>query len=160
MLADRWPAVAPPPRARAFVQRPPEFKRTRDSIVAILQASADSGNAWRRQTTGMLKTATEQKDLLVSRGMSEQLVDDLAGGDFLVAEPASDEAQHLELASGERGARLRDRACRGRRDHALAHHQVGVDTPEDLPRADALFYASGQQPATQLQRQRFVRIEP
>jgi len=36
---------------RAIDQRRPEFKRTRDSIVVILQASADSNNAWRRQTT-------------------------------------------------------------------------------------------------------------
>src|SRR6266550_8694790 len=47
-------------------------------------------------------------------------------GDFLVAEPAGDEPQHLELARGERGARLRDHAWRSRRDNALAHHQVGV----------------------------------
>src|SRR5882762_1613792 len=57
-------------------------------------------------------------------------------GDFFVAEPAGDEPQHLELASGERAARLRDRAWRSRRDHALAHYQVGVlSSPDerDLP---------------------------
>src|SRR5260370_16380267 len=47
-------------------------------------------------------------------------------GDFFVAEPAGDEPQHLELASGERGTRLRDRAWRSRRDNALAHDQVSV----------------------------------
>src|SRR5438874_13001486 len=46
-------------------------------------------------------------------------------GDFLVAEPAGNEPQHIELASGERGA-LRGRARCSRRDNALAHHQVGV----------------------------------
>src|SRR5437899_2979515 len=57
-------------------------------------------------------------------------------GDFLVAEPAGDEPQHLELASGERGAGLRDRAWRSRRDDALAHYQVGVlgrPDERDLP---------------------------
>src|SRR5213592_325289 len=47
-------------------------------------------------------------------------------GDFFVAQAPGDEPQHLELASGERGAPLRDRARRSRRDNALAHHQVGV----------------------------------
>src|SRR5437879_13613464 len=47
-------------------------------------------------------------------------------GDFLVAQAPGYEPQHLELASGERGARLQGRAWRSRRDHALAHHQVGV----------------------------------
>ncbi|HEY5545319.1 MAG TPA: DUF5694 domain-containing protein [Gemmatimonadaceae bacterium] len=36
---------------RAIDQRRPEFKRTRDSIVAILQARTDSVNAWMRQAT-------------------------------------------------------------------------------------------------------------
>src|SRR3989449_1490803 len=57
-------------------------------------------------------------------------------GDFLVAQAPGDEPQHLELASGERAARLRDRTWRRRRDHALAHHQVGVlGSPDerDLP---------------------------
>src|SRR5437016_6491845 len=56
--------------------------------------------------------------------------------DFFVAEPAGDQPQHLELASGERGARLEGRGWRSRRDHALAHHQVGVlRSPDerDLP---------------------------
>jgi hypothetical protein len=35
----------------AFDRRRPEFKRTRDSINAILQAEAKSTNAWMRQTT-------------------------------------------------------------------------------------------------------------
>ena len=36
---------------RAIGQRRPEFRRTRDSTVAILQARADSTNIWMRQTT-------------------------------------------------------------------------------------------------------------
>ncbi len=36
---------------RAIDQRRPEFKRARNSIVAILQARGDSTNAWMRQTT-------------------------------------------------------------------------------------------------------------
>src|SRR6266516_646471 len=56
-------------------------------------------------------------------------------GDFFVAQAPGDAPQHLELARGER-APLRDRAWRSRRDHALAHHQVGVlGSPDerDLP---------------------------
>src|SRR3989442_6014807 len=56
-------------------------------------------------------------------------------GDLLVAQAPGDEPQHLELASGER-APLHDHARRSRRDHALAHHQVGVlRSPDerDLP---------------------------
>src|SRR5712692_3851676 len=52
-------------------------------------------------------------------------------GDSLVAQPAGDEPQHLELASGERGARLQGRAWRSRRDNALAHHHVGVVSSPD-----------------------------
>ena len=57
-------------------------------------------------------------------------------GDFFVAEPAGDEPQHLELASGKRGAPLRDRAWRSRPNHALANYHVGVlGNPDqrDLP---------------------------
>lgn len=36
---------------RAIDQRRPEFKRSRDSISAILQARADSTNTWMRKTT-------------------------------------------------------------------------------------------------------------
>jgi hypothetical protein len=36
---------------KAVEQRRPEFKRTRDSIVAILQATADSTNTWMRRTS-------------------------------------------------------------------------------------------------------------
>src|SRR5258706_3132849 len=57
-------------------------------------------------------------------------------GDFLVAQAPGDQPQHLELASGERSARLEGRAWRSRRDNALAHHQVGVlGSPDerDLP---------------------------
>src|SRR5438105_15785525 len=57
--------------------------------------------------------------------------DTQVSGDFFVAEPAGDEPQHIELASGERDARLRDRARRRRRDNALAHHQVGVFSNPD-----------------------------
>src|SRR6266516_172811 len=56
-------------------------------------------------------------------------------GDFFVAQAPGDEPQHLELARGER-APLRDCAGRSHRDHALAHHQVGVlRSPDerDLP---------------------------
>src|SRR5438105_7640922 len=52
-------------------------------------------------------------------------------GDLFVAKPAGDERQHIELASGERGARLRNRARRSRRDNALAYHQVGVVSNPD-----------------------------
>jgi hypothetical protein len=44
-------------------------------------------------------------------------------GDFLVAEPAGDEPQHLELASGER-APLRDRAWRSRRDQGRRESSI------------------------------------
>src|SRR2546425_4723231 len=57
-------------------------------------------------------------------------------GDFFLAEPGGAEPQHLELASGDRSARLEGRARRSRRDHALAHHQIGVlGSPDerDLP---------------------------
>src|SRR6267142_2218859 len=57
-------------------------------------------------------------------------------GDYFVAQAPGDEPQHLELASGERGARLQGCAWRGRRDNALAHHHVGVlGSPDecDLP---------------------------
>jgi hypothetical protein len=36
---------------RAIDARRPEFKRTRDSINALLQAAADSTNIWRKRTT-------------------------------------------------------------------------------------------------------------
>jgi hypothetical protein len=36
---------------KAVVQRRPEFKKTRDSIVALLQKEADARNAWMRTTT-------------------------------------------------------------------------------------------------------------
>src|SRR6058998_804976 len=57
-------------------------------------------------------------------------------GDFFVAQAPGDEPQHLELASGERAARLKGRTWRSGRDDALAHHQVGVlGSPDerDLP---------------------------
>src|SRR5438093_4942097 len=57
-------------------------------------------------------------------------------GDFFVAQAPGDEPQHLELASGERAARLKGRTWRSRRDNALAHHQVGVlgiPDERDLP---------------------------
>src|SRR5256714_9201182 len=47
-------------------------------------------------------------------------------GDLFVAEPAGDEPQHIELASGERAAGRSDRARPSDRDNALAHHQIGV----------------------------------
>src|SRR4029077_9536952 len=56
--------------------------------------------------------------------------------DFLVTEPAGDKPQDIELASGERRARLSDGAWPSRRDNALAHHQVGVlrrPDERDLP---------------------------
>jgi hypothetical protein len=36
---------------KAIFQRRPEFKRTRDSVVAVLQKEAESTNAWMRTTT-------------------------------------------------------------------------------------------------------------
>src|SRR3989454_9319695 len=57
-------------------------------------------------------------------------------GDFLVAQAPGDEPQHLELACGERAARLKGRARRSRRDNALAHHQIGIlcsPDERDLP---------------------------
>ncbi|HJU69774.1 MAG TPA: DUF5694 domain-containing protein [Gemmatimonadaceae bacterium] len=36
---------------KAVFQRRPELKKTRDSIVAVLQKGAESGDAWRRTTT-------------------------------------------------------------------------------------------------------------
>src|SRR4051812_48131007 len=57
-------------------------------------------------------------------------------GDLFVAEPAGDEPQHVELARGERTARLKGRGRRSRRNNALAHHHVGVlggPDERDLP---------------------------
>ena len=57
--------------ARENTERGAEFK---------LPATRATNQAFLTLARGMLKKATEQKELLVSRGMSQKLLDDLAAG--------------------------------------------------------------------------------